>query len=218
VGKNNLYLLPALPGAGLLVGLVWAGRVSEEALGSRRRLLAGALVASGLAAIGALHLGTYHGTRGLVTTHAVSMSVIVLVFAALGVAAARLGRGRALLAVLAAGSSALLLGALFLAPEILGSTRHKKEIAAAFLERSGSGDEIVFFRAEGSNHSSLVFYLNRPLPTLDRTPELREWRERPGRLFIITGEDDLAKRPPRERRHWNGPLAGTENLALFSEW
>jgi hypothetical protein len=119
--------------------------------------------------------------------------------------------------VLAAGAAALLLGALFLAPGVLGGKREKREIARTFLERAQPGDEIVFFRAEGSNHSSLVFYLNRPVPTLDRTPELRERRARPGRLFIITGEDDLAKRPQDERRRWEGPLAGTENLALFRE-
>lgn len=217
VGKNNLYLLPALPGAGLLVGLVWAGRLSGEALADRKRLLLPAAVAALLAAVGAAYLGTYHGTGALVSEHRVALAALVLLFSAAVLAAAWLARGRALIALLAVGASALLLGSLFLAPEVLGGKRHKREIAEVFLERERPGDEIVFFRAEGSNHSSLVFYLNRSLPTLDRTPELRERRARPGRLFIITGVDDLAKRPPEEQARWEGPLAGTENLALFVE-
>jgi 4-amino-4-deoxy-L-arabinose transferase-like glycosyltransferase len=216
-GKNNLYLLPALPGVGLLAGLVWAGRLSGEALADRRRLLLAAALPAVLAAVGAAYLGTYHGTGALVSEHRVALAFLVLLFAAAALVAAWLSRGRALIAVLAAGASVLLLGSLFLAPEVLGGKRDKKEIAETFLDQERPGDEIVFFRAEGSNHSSLVFYLNRPVPTLDRTPELREKRAQPGRLFIITGEDDLAKRPPDEQARWEGPLAGTENLALFVE-
>lgn len=216
-GKNNLYLLPALPGAGLLVGLVWAGARSKEALADRRRLLLAAAVAALLAGVGAAYLSTYHGTGPLVSEQRVALTALVLLFSVAALAAAWLRRGRALVAVLALGASVLLLGALVLAPEVLGGKREKKEIARAFLERERPGDEVVFFRAEGSNHSSLVFYLNRPVPTLDHTPELRERRAAPGRLFIITGEDDLAKRPPDEQARWDGPLAGTENLALFAE-
>jgi 4-amino-4-deoxy-L-arabinose transferase-like glycosyltransferase len=132
-GKNNLYLLPALPGTGLLVGLVWAHRRSEAALGDRRRLLVAAMVAALLAAMGAAYLGTYHGTGAIVTEHRAALIALVLLFSAAALGAAWTRRGRALLAVLALGGAALLLGALLLAPEVLGGKRHKKEIAEAFL-------------------------------------------------------------------------------------
>lgn len=216
-GKNNLYLLPALPGAALLVGLTWAGRGAEGALADRRRLLPAALLAALLAVASAAFVLTHHSSRDVVAGHRTLVVVSTAAFCVVVATLASLRRGVALITALATVTAALLTGGLVAGPEVLAHGRSTRALAEAYRAQAGEGDDIVFYRTDAGQHASLVFYLDRPVRAAWRTRELRAVRREKSRMYLVTGDDDHARLVRGEIERWEGPLARTRELALYRE-
>jgi 4-amino-4-deoxy-L-arabinose transferase-like glycosyltransferase len=216
-GKNNLYLLPALPGAALLVGLAWTGRSSGAALAERRRLMPVALVTAVLFVSGTAFLLGHHSSRDFFADHRAAAIATTAALVVVVVALAWWRRGAVLAGVLALFMSGLLVTALSVGPHVIGHGRSTKVLAEAYRAEEREGDDILFYRGSADKHASLLFYLDRPVATAWRSRTLRARRREPGRLFMVCGDDDYARLSGDEIARWEGPLASTRELALYRE-
>ena len=179
------YLLPAFPGAALLV----ANRLTDPAVRYERTpgvltILAG-LVLAGWAVTAGLGLKAAGAAPEIIVLAARRFALLLAVVMIAGGAAWVARRRVAGVIVLALGASAGYLMLVASAPAIVTQLYPERAIAAAVNGRSAVATRVAIFRAEPAEITMLAFYLNPPFEDCVTAEQIERFVSRPGDRWVI---------------------------------